>query len=220
MCQKYTEEVNMIRKILSILFLSALMLGALSLAPRAEAATLSSKTGAVTTSSGSLNVRSQASSSASVVATLKKGSYITLISKSGSWWQVEYAKGQYGYCHADYITIVQGTPVTVNTQSSGLNVRSGPGTSYGKVATLYKGEVLGLFGLMGSGRTEMARMLFGIDTFESGRVTIEGKELERASTRESIRNKMAFVTENRREEGLLMNINIADNITSFFIAAP
>lgn len=142
MCQKYTEEVNMIRKILSILFLSALMLGALSLAPRAEAATLSSKTGAVTTSSGSLNVRSQASSSASVVATLKKGSYITLISKSGSWWQVEYAKGQYGYCHADYITIVQGTPVTVNTQSSGLNVRSGPGTSYGKVATLYKGEVV------------------------------------------------------------------------------
>ena len=132
----------MIRKILSILFLSALMLGALSLAPRAEAATLSSKTGAVTTSSGSLNVRSQASSSASVVATLKKGRYITLISKSGSWWQVEYAKGQYGYCHADYITIVQGTPVTVNTQSSGLNVRSGPGTSYGKVATRYKGEVV------------------------------------------------------------------------------
>src|SRR5690606_6016551 len=78
--------------------------------------------------------------------------------------------------------------------------------------TLHKGEVLGLFGLMGSGRTELARMLFGIDTFESGRVTIHGKELERMSTRESIRNKVAFVTENRREEGLLMNINIADNI--------
>lgn len=95
---------------------------------------------------------------------------------------------------------------------------SAPGIVKDISLTLYKGEVLGLFGLMGSGRTEMARMLFGIDTFESGRVTIEGKELERASTRESIRNKMAFVTENRREEGLLMNINIADNIA--LVALP
>ena len=103
---------------------------------------MSSKAGAVTTSSGSLNVRAQASSGSSVVATLKKGSYITLISKSGSWWKVEYAKGKYGYCHADYITIVQGTPVTVTTQSGSLNVRSGAGTSYSKVATLSKGETV------------------------------------------------------------------------------
>lgn len=112
------------------------------IAPEAEAATLSSKAGAVTTSSGSLNVRAEASSGAPVISTLKKGSYITLISKSGSWWKVEYAKGRYGYCHADYITIVQGTPVTVNTSSGGLNVRSGAGTSYGKVATLPKNEVV------------------------------------------------------------------------------
>ena len=118
------------------------MIGLACLAPEAGAATLSSKAGAVTTSGGALNVRSQASSGAPVVASLKKGSYITLISKSGSWWKVEYAKGKYGYCHADYITIVQGTPVTVSTQSSGLNVRSGAGTSYGKVATLYKGEAV------------------------------------------------------------------------------
>lgn len=108
----------------------------------AEAATTSSKAGAVTTSGGNLNVRAQASSGSNVVASLKKGSYITLISKSGSWWKVEYAKGQYGYCHADYITIVQGTPVTVATNSGGLNVRSGAGTSYSKVATVYKGEVV------------------------------------------------------------------------------
>lgn len=110
--------------------------------PEAHAASLSSKAGAVTTSSGALNVRSQASSGAAVVATLKKGSYITLISKSGSWWKVEYAKGKYGYCHADYITIVEGTPVTVTTSSGGLNVRSGPGTSYAKTGTLAKGETV------------------------------------------------------------------------------
>lgn len=137
--QRISSEVVVIRKILST-FLFLLLL--FSITPKAEAATLSSKAGAVTTASGSLNVRSSASSGASVVASLKKGSYITLISKSGSWWKVEYAKGKYGYCHADYITIVQGTPVTVNTKSGGLNVRSGAGTSYGKVATLSKGEVV------------------------------------------------------------------------------
>jgi ribose transport system ATP-binding protein len=55
-------------------------------------------------------------------------------------------------------------------------------------------------------------MVFGVDSFEEGEVVINGKPLEAVSTRESIRHQMAFVTENRREEGLLMNINIADNI--------
>ena len=112
------------------------------LSPEADAASLSSKAGAVTTSSGALNVRAQASSGAPVVASLKKGSYITLISKSGAWWKVEYEKGKYGYCHADYITIVEGTPVTVTTNSGSLNVRSGPGASHSKVASLAKGEVV------------------------------------------------------------------------------
>ena len=139
---KLINEVIVIRKIASIIFIIMLVVGVFSLSPKAEAATLSSKAGAVTTSSGKLNVRSQPSSGASVVASLKKGSYITLISKSGSWRKVEYANGKYGYCHADYITIVQGTPVTVTTQSGGLNVRSGLGTSYGKAATLYKGQTV------------------------------------------------------------------------------
>lgn len=114
----------------------------LSLVPDAQAASSASKAGAVTTSRGKLNVRSQPSSGAAIVATLNKGNYITLISKFGSWWKVEYAKNQYGYCHSDYITIVQGTPVTVNTQSGGLNVRSGPGTSYSKNAVLSKEEIV------------------------------------------------------------------------------
>lgn len=142
MCQNFTNEVVMIRRTLSLILLLALIIGFLVKPPEAQAATTSSKAGAVTTSSSKLNVRSQASSGSSVVASLKKGSYITLISKSGSWWKVEYAKGKYGYCHADYITIVQGSPVTVTTQSGALNVRSGAGTGYSKVATLSKGEVV------------------------------------------------------------------------------
>ena len=119
-----------------------LLVGLLALPIQADAATLDSKAGIVSTSGSSLNVRSTASTSGSKVASLAKGSYVTLISKSGSWWKVEYAKGKYGYCHADYITTVSGSAVTVNTQSSGLNVRSGAGTSYAKVATLYKGEAV------------------------------------------------------------------------------
>lgn len=131
----------MIRRIV-IVMLTAMLLCGMFFSVDANAATMDAKAGAVTTSGGRLNVRAQATSGSAVVATLNKGSYITLISQSGSWWKVEYAKGQYGYCHSDYITVVQGTPVTVTTQSGSLNVRSGPGTGYGKTAALYKGEVV------------------------------------------------------------------------------
>lgn len=107
-----------------------------------KAATLSSKAGAVTTVSGPLNVRASASVGSAVLTTVKKGSYITLMSQSGSWWQVEYAQGKYGYCHSDYITVVEGTPVTVATQSGSLNVRSGAGTNYPRIAGLAKGEAV------------------------------------------------------------------------------
>jgi ABC-type sugar transport system ATPase subunit len=79
--------------------------------------------------------------------------------------------------------------------------------------TLHRGEVLGLFGLMGSGRTELARMIFGVDAFDSGDIRVEGKSIQSPTPGESIRNKIAFVTENRREEGLLMSIDIANNIS-------
>ncbi len=113
-----------------------------TLALGADAADLSSKAGAVTTSATRLNVRSAPSSGSSVKATLKKGSYITLIKKSGTWWKVEYAKGKYGYCHADYITVVQGTAVSVSTASGALNIRKGPGTTYEKMGSISKGQTV------------------------------------------------------------------------------
>ena len=94
MCQTSTNEVSVIRKLLSFLFLFLITVSLLSLTPEANAAASSSKAGTVITSSGRLNVRSQASTNSSVVASLHKGSYVTLISQSGSWWKVEYAKGQ------------------------------------------------------------------------------------------------------------------------------
>ncbi|MFN8469457.1 MAG: sugar ABC transporter ATP-binding protein [Caldilineaceae bacterium] len=78
--------------------------------------------------------------------------------------------------------------------------------------TLYKGETLGIFGLMGSGRTELARILFGIDSYERGEIKVNGKPHDKLSPRRSIDLGMAFVTENRREEGLMMDISIGNNI--------
>ncbi len=77
---------------------------------------------------------------------------------------------------------------------------------------LHRGEILGVFGLMGSGRTEMARILFGLDKAEKGEVRIGDRVRNDVSARTSIDEGMAFVTENRREEGLLMDISIAENL--------
>ena len=135
-----TNEVNPIRKIVICFLSSMLLAGCLIL--QANAANLDSKAGVISVSSGRLNVRAEASSGSGVVTSLNKGSYVTLISLSGSWWKVEYAAGKYGYCHADYITAVSGNPVTVNTSSGNLNVRNGAGTSYAKTGTVNRGEVV------------------------------------------------------------------------------
>lgn len=134
--RKNRHEVVFIRRIITIFSLIFILL---MLSPQADAAS-AAKAGAVTTSAGSLNVRTQPSTGAVVAASLKKGSYVTLHSRSGDWWKVEYDKGRFGYCHANYIAVVQGTAVTVNVRSGSLNVRSGPGTQYGKIASVYAGE--------------------------------------------------------------------------------
>ena len=126
------------RKPIAILLILTILVGLFPMT--AQAATMDSYAGAVTTSSAPLNVRAKASANSAVVTMLKKGSYVTLLGRSGAWWQVEYGKGQQGYCHSDYITPVEGTPAAVN--ASALNVRSGAGTSYARVGSLSRGEVV------------------------------------------------------------------------------
>lgn len=106
------------------------------------AATLDSRAGVVSVSSGRLNVRASATTASPIVSGLNKGSYITLISKSGSWWYVEYGDGRFGYCHADYIKEVSDDTASVSVRSGTLNVRSGAGTSYSRIGSLAKGEAV------------------------------------------------------------------------------
>ncbi len=121
-----------------LVFLLAFVL-AVSIPMTARAASNVSA-GVVTVSSGTLNVRKSHSTDSAVVASLNKGSHITLVSKSGSWWYVQYGKDQYGYCHANYITAVDSTPATVTLNWGTLNVRSGAGTGYARIASLNNGE--------------------------------------------------------------------------------
>lgn len=127
------------KRILVIMF-SAILLTGMLVPVRARGVGNSAMAGQVVTTSGRLNVRSRASSGASVVTSLARGSYVVLSEKSGSWWRVEYAGGKYGYCHQDYIRVVDSRFAAVTTQSGSLNVRSGAGTSYTKVGSLAKGE--------------------------------------------------------------------------------
>ena len=76
---------------------------------------------------------------------------------------------------------------------------------------LHRGEVLGLFGLMGSGRTELARALFGLDPVDRGEVALGGRLL-RGGPSQRIAQGLAYLTEDRREEGLLMEAPILDNL--------
>jgi ABC-type sugar transport system ATPase subunit len=78
--------------------------------------------------------------------------------------------------------------------------------------TLRAGEVLGLSGLMGAGRSELARALFGLDPHEQGEIRVAGKRLEKVSPAVCMDHGMAFLTEDRRAEGLMMEASIADNI--------
>ncbi len=95
--------------------------------------------GRVNTKSSSLNVRSAPSSSASVKARLPIGSYVTLISKTGSYWYVRYNTSGYGYCHADYIYSVSTAVRQVKTTSGSLRVRSAPSTNASILAYLPSG---------------------------------------------------------------------------------
>ncbi len=74
------------------------------------------------------------------------------------------------------------------------------------------GEIVGLAGLLGSGRTEIARLLFGADRLDSGRIYIDGNPVSVRSPRSATARKIAFCPENRRTEGLVDELTIRENI--------
>jgi ABC-type sugar transport system ATPase subunit len=78
--------------------------------------------------------------------------------------------------------------------------------------TAYAGEILGFYGLIGAGRTEVMETIFGAREATSGKIFIEGKEARFSSPRDAILNKLGLVTEDRRRTGLMLNATVKDNI--------
>ena len=78
--------------------------------------------------------------------------------------------------------------------------------------TLHRGEIIGLAGLMGSGRTELARCLFGIDKLESGEIRMHGQRIDVSDPREAIKARLALIPEDRRAQGLVLEHSVRDNL--------
>jgi ribose transport system ATP-binding protein len=78
---------------------------------------------------------------------------------------------------------------------------------------LRRGEILGIAGMAGSGRSELMNVLFGSARLESGEILIHGKVVKHSSPRASIKNKMCFITEDRQNTGLFLPQSIAQNVT-------
>jgi ribose transport system ATP-binding protein len=78
--------------------------------------------------------------------------------------------------------------------------------------TLHTGEILGLAGLMGSGRTELARVLFGIDPLESGEILVRGEKAAITDPRRAMAAGLALIPEDRRAQGLVLDHSVRDNL--------
>ena len=77
---------------------------------------------------------------------------------------------------------------------------------------LASGEVVGLAGLLGSGRTETARLLFGAESTDHGRLTIDGETVRLASPRDAIRQGFGYCPEERKTEGIVAELTVRENI--------
>lgn len=77
---------------------------------------------------------------------------------------------------------------------------------------LHKGEILGFGGLVGAGRTETMRAIFGAD-YATGTIKVHGKEVSISSPRKAVKNGIAYLTENRKTEGLIIKMSIKHNTT-------
>lgn len=89
---------------------------------------------------------------------------------------------------------------------------SGLGTIKNLNLSIHQGEVLGLSGLLGTGRSEIARVIFGVDSLEHGSIEINGRKVLLKNTLDAIKSGIAFCPENRKTDGIVGDLSIRDNI--------
>ena len=79
--------------------------------------------------------------------------------------------------------------------------------------TLHKGEILAFTGLVGAGRSETVKALFGLNPPDQGEILIHGQKAELKNVTQAMKHKIAFIPEDRHHEGLILNMSMEDNIT-------
>jgi len=94
-----------------------------------------------------------------------------------------------------------------------VNRLSAPRRFYDISFSLRRGEILGMFGLVGSGRTEVARCIFGADRLVQGEIYLNGKRTSIRAPRQALNAGIGFLTEDRKRNGLVLTANIRDNIS-------
>lgn len=88
-----------------------------------------------------------------------------------------------------------------------------PGAVFGMDLVLHKGEVLGIAGLMGSGQTELAEAVMGIQRMSAGEVVVDGTVAHIRSPLDAVRHKIAYLSDDRQGKGIVLNFDIPSNIT-------
>jgi ribose transport system ATP-binding protein len=107
-------------------------------------------------------------------------------------------------------------PRTVPTEAAPLLELSGVSTATGHAdvdLSVRAGEIVGLYGLVGAGRSELAKALLGLDRITAGEVRVRGQVVRIRNVRDALRNhKIGYVTENRKEEGVFLEQSVSRNI--------
>ncbi|MCD6121291.1 MAG: sugar ABC transporter ATP-binding protein [Spirochaetales bacterium] len=83
--------------------------------------------------------------------------------------------------------------------------------------TVHKGEIFGVAGLVGSGRTELLRMIYGVEPIADGSIYLNGEKIKPKSPKDSIKKGIVYVPEERRTQGLILNMSVRENITLLYL---
>jgi rhamnose transport system ATP-binding protein len=106
------------------------------------------------------------------------------------------------------------TPAEVGDVVLEVDDLESAGTFHGISFTVRAGEIVGLAGLVGAGRSEIARAVFGVDGYDAGSVRLRGKALPKHDPRAAIRAGIGFIPEDRRQQGLITEMSVARNVAS------
>jgi len=123
--------------------------------------------------------------------------------------------------HAELINMIIGRELTdqypkieYNIRDTILEIKNLNGKTYKNVSfKVKKGEIVGFSGLVGAGRSEIMRGIFGIDKIESGEIEVEGKAVQVHSPQDAVALGMAMVTEDRRDFGIIKTASVKDNMS-------